>query len=256
MKRYIIVLLAVAMLGGCDPQIQTTSGGDYLARHGVGSMSADPKEKDFHKELVKAAGVEPTLTFPARIGLARIDGGNLSAVPGEEAEFWMKAGENLGREFGEFIPLSPLIASAVSSEVDSIDHVDSTMKRIRLGAARQHLDAVLVYETYSSVDKKSNLLAIANVTIIGGYLVPSQLVTTEGYGNAILMDVMSGYPYGTVSATVPKDESLSSSWGWGSDKSATTDKIRLQVTEKLSVQAEEMVRKLRVGLAERRAVHH
>ncbi len=254
MKNYIFALLAVAVLSGCDSYTQTSSGKDYLAKHGMLAANTEANSKDFNQELIKAASVEPMLTFPARIGLAHIQGGDLSAISGEEAELWMKTGQNLGKDFGEFIPLSPLVANAVSGEVAAKDRVDAVMKKIRLGAARQHMDAVLVYETYSSVDKKSNLLAIANLTIIGGYLLPSQQVTTQGYGNAMLIDVMNGYPYGTVNAIVPKDESLSSSWGWGSDdRKETSEKIKLKVTEKLSTEAEDMFKRLRMELAEKRA---
>lgn len=257
MKNYILGLLAVAVLSGCDSYTQTTSGKDYLAKHGVLATNSDGNAKDFRQELIKAASVEPTLTFPARIGLAYIENGDLSAISGEEAELWMKTGQNLGKDFGEFVPLSPLVANAVSGEVAAKDRVDAVMKKIRLGAARQHLDAVLVYETYSSFDKKSNLLAIANLTIIGGYLLPSQQVTTEGYGNAMLIDVMNGYPYGTVKSIIPKEESLASSWGWGSDdRKETSDKIKLKVTEKLSTETEEMLKRLRMELAEKRAKKH
>lgn len=112
---------------------------------------------------------------------------------------------------------------------------------------------MLVYETYSSIDKKNNILAIANLTIIGGYLLPSQQVTTKGYGNAMLIDVMNGYPYGTVNSIVPKDESLSSSWGWGNTHKETSEKISLQVTSKLSEETEVMLKRLRAELAAKRA---
>jgi hypothetical protein len=243
-----IMLIALTMLVSCGFYTQTTSGKEYLKKHNSTNASPEQGDKNFDQELIKAANVEPSLTFPARIGLARIDGGQLSAVPGDEIELWMKTAENLGTDFGEFVPLSPLVASAVNSEVAAIDRVDSVMQKIRLGAARQHMDAVLIYEAYSSVDETSNILSIANLTIIGGYLLPSKQLTTEGYGNAMLIDVLSGYPYGTINTSVPKNETTASAWGWGSDKHEAADKIKLQVTRNLTIEAEAMFKKLRTEL--------
>ncbi|MDO8288128.1 MAG: hypothetical protein Q7T44_02810 [Parvibaculum sp.] len=262
MKNILIALSVCGVLAACSATTQTTSGSDYLARHGYQSAAAPAtavKSETFDQALIKAANVEPTLTFPARIGLARISRGSLSSVSGAEAEVWSKAGAELGASYGTFVPLSPLVAAAASAEYEQTvnqyeDRAAMVMRQIRLGAARQHLDAVLVYETYSSSDEKSNLLEIANLTIIGGFILPSQQVTLEGYGTAMLIDVMSGYPYGAIEATVPKERHLASAWGWGNDSYATNNaKISLAVTGKLAKETTGMFKQLRMELAEQRA---
>lgn len=252
MKSFALAVFAIFVLSGC--KTQTSSGDDYLQKHrlSASAVSSSAGNKTFEQALVKAASVKPTLAFPARIGLARVDRGSLEAIPGEEMELWMKAAKNLGKDFGEFVPLSKLVMNVAAGEVMSRDDNLTTMNMIRLGAARQHVDAVLVYEIYSSVDSEDNLLEVGKLTIIGGYILPSKQYTAKAYSTAMLMDVMSGYPYGTIHATVPKQERLASSWGWGSDNaSESREAVELSAVEKLSAEAESMFRQLRTELSQK-----
>ena len=47
---------------------------------------------------------------------------------------------------------------------------------MRIGAARQHVDIVLVYETDGSGQAASTPFAVGNLTILGGYLLPGEHV--------------------------------------------------------------------------------
>jgi hypothetical protein len=76
--------------------------------------------------------------------------------------------------------------------------------KIRLGAARQHLDAVLLYEVYGKSSRSSNPLSVADLTILGAYLSPGQTLEAEGYAKALLLDVRNGYPYGTAEGIATK----------------------------------------------------
>ncbi len=80
----------------------------------------------------------------------------------------------------------------------------------QLGAARQYLDAVLIYEVFSRENSESNILTVRILTIIGGYILPSKAVAIEGFANALLIDVLQAYPYGTASATLDKKEMTTS----------------------------------------------
>ena len=71
---------------------------------------------------------------------------------------------------------------------------------IRLAGARQHLDAVLIYEVDATADSKNNPLSLADWTIIGAFVLPSQDVKAQGVAQAILLDVRNGYHYGSVQA--------------------------------------------------------
>src|SRR5687768_9363564 len=154
-------LLLAVLAAGCSTTVQDSSGRDYLNRGA--ELSADAirgraearrrdgrggddagGEADFRAKLRAAAAVEPQLRFPARIGIARIENGRLSAIPAEESEAWLKTTQKLGPRFGEFVPVSPLIAELVASEqtaraANYESRLAETVKKLRLGAARQHV---------------------------------------------------------------------------------------------------------------------
>jgi hypothetical protein len=66
------------------------------------------------------------------------------------------------------------------------------------------MDVVLIYEVFSETKKTTLPTAVANLTIIGAFVIPSEKVKTVGFGNALLLDVRNGYPYGTVTASASK----------------------------------------------------
>ena len=170
----------------------------------------------------------------------------------------MKLSEKLGPSYGEIIPVSPLIANMVSSDVSSYSdsRLQAVINKIRLGAARQHLDVVLIYELYSQSDKKNNILAIADLTIIGAFLLPSRSVKVESFSHAMLIDVVQGYPYGTVETSVEKGEKYSSTFGQSSAKNELQKSIESQTTFKLTNEVEKMLKQLRLELAEKRSAEN
>jgi hypothetical protein len=201
--------------------------------------------------------VEPVLRFPARIGLARVDRGSLTVIPMEEADRWSKAEDRLGNSFGEFVPVNPMVANmAVSaSGYSPAERGPGIIDVIRLGAARQHLDAVLIYEVVTKESEHANILSAANTTILGGYILPSERHDTEGFGNALLIDVVQGYPYGTLTTTVKKQSRSASAWGWGSksgDGEALSQKIKAQAAHQLADETYDLFTDLRTKLAEQR----
>jgi hypothetical protein len=249
MKRLGFILGLCLCLTACETTTQTTSGEAYLARHGE---STTAEKGSFEDQLRQAARVEPTLNFPARIGLARIDGGQLIAVPGAEAQAWQAVREHLGNNFGEFVPINPLVAKLASQAVNynNAGRGMETINQIRLGAARQHLDAVLIYEAYSKTDTKSTILSIADLTIVGAYLVPSKVATSQGFATALLIDVMQGYPYGTAQVTTDKETKLSTRWGWGSKDGWRDgdDEEKTKAVFALAPEVEAMLQKLQIEL--------
>lgn len=196
----LIGLSLCTLLSGCMQTTQSTSGRDYLSQYQNTTTDA-PSNID--AEVRAVASVEPLLRFPARIGLAKIYNGQICNLSETEATAWTQAQQQLGNEFGDFVPVSPLVAEMVYTPSSNPQDV---VRKIRLGAARQHLDAVLIYEVFAETTEETLPSSVANWTIIGAYFVPSEQSETIGYANAILIDVRNGYPYGTASATATKED--------------------------------------------------
>ncbi len=191
MTRPLIVLVLLA-LAACGPSIQTTSGADFIA-------ATPPSFID--EDIAKAAAVEPNLRFPARIGIARIVNGSLTLPPAEETALFADIAERSSR-YGEFVPVSPLIMAMTGSNATGINRHQSgtaatAIQQIRLASARQHLDYVIIYEIGARSRTGNTPFALADVTLVGGMLLPTRNISVAGIGAAAFVDVRNGYPYGT-----------------------------------------------------------
>lgn len=202
---YVIAIAAALAIGACGTSLQTTSGADYLARYDTSYQASDETAQAIDEDVRRIASIEPNLVFPARIGLARIERGRLTTLPEEDARAWQDQVEKLGATYGEFVPVSPMIAEMVntSSPTRSSSAAD-IMAHIRRGAARQHLDYVLVYEVGASRQEKSNALALADLTIIGMFVLPSRTIDVEATASGLMLDVRTGYPYATLTTHADK----------------------------------------------------
>lgn len=255
----ILATLAVATLAGCGTDIQTTSGRAYLDAYEVPASSAVAPGGDetIDAKVRRIAAVEPILRFPARIGLARIENGELTGIPGAEAEAWMAGAERLGVGLGELVPLSRLVAEMVADPVPQAagqwtppeERIHQTMEKIRLGAARQHLDAVLVYEVYGRSAQSGNLLSALNVTIIGAFLLPGESIGAEGLASALLLDVRNGYPYGTARHVV-EHEAITPTAGSSEETEVLLHSAMTEAVVGLVPEVETMFQQLQVSLAQ------
>lgn len=199
---------ALLMAAACATSVQTTSGADYLARYD-GSYTPAPgtTSSEVDVQVREIAAVEPDIRFPARIGLARIEKGRLTAIPEREGEAWAMLSEDLGGLYGEFVPVSPLIAAMVNPNSDKPRYqytAGDTIAEIRRGAARQHLDYVLAYEVSTTNRSKGSALSFADLTVIGMFVLPGRSVEAEAAASGILIDVRNGYPYATLTAFADK----------------------------------------------------
>ncbi|MEO0993582.1 MAG: hypothetical protein AAFX62_07205 [Pseudomonadota bacterium] len=156
MFRNLSVCAAVLVLTGCEG-IQTTSGVEYLEGYMIAPAAYSDGSPRIDPDIAEAASFEPTLRFPARIGLARVVRGTLTGIPGEEQGLWAEFAEKHAG-LGSFVAVSPLIAA-----------LGSATPTIRLASARQHLDAVLIYELGAYGSKENTILALFDVTLIGGW---------------------------------------------------------------------------------------
>lgn len=262
--RAVLSAAALIAVTACGSQIQTTSGKAYLDRY-TAQIAEPASAQHMDAGIRAAANVEPLLRFPARLGIARIDNGRLTPIPAAEGEAWLALGQRLGPGWGELVAISPLIAALSQQVVGGSEAsanlcgggysqcLEKTVRDIRLGAARQHVDAVLIYESVSRSEMTSNPLAITKLALIGFFL-PSENVAVESFAQAVLLDVRNGYTYGTATADSGKPAFALSTSG---NQSAVANRMKRESTEaavaNLSGEVESMLRDLRLALAENRA---
>ena len=258
MKKTIIRLsllatLALATIGCQSHSIQTTSGREYLNKYEELDLP-NGEAGSIEEEVREIANIEPTLRFPARIGLAKLYNGRITNLTAEEVEGWNKAKEEMGSKFGEFVPVSSMIAELAykapsRQKGEYFVKPSEVFRKVRLGAARQHLDYVLLYEVFSETKTTKLASSVANWTIIGGYFIPSRKIETTGHCNALLLDVRSGYPYGTASASLTANEF--SAWLLDNDKERNLqDKNQIATALKLIPEARKMMENLMKNLNE------
>jgi hypothetical protein len=170
--------------------------------------------------------------------------------------------QDLGSDWGELVPISPLIAAFTRQDVYPPekttcprynDCLGLVVQSVRLGAARQHVDAVLIYEGAAWSNSTSNPLAIANLTIIGYWLAPSKNVEAGAAAQALLLDVRNGYTYGFAQSEISDGHStLSTPAGSDDTEMLMREEALAKAVEALVPEVENMLRDLRLELAETR----
>ena len=243
--KHLIMLPALFLAAACTYSTQTTSGADYV------SSSPNGVARAIDANIAAVASVEPQLSFPARIGIARVVNGQLSLPPVGELQLFADVAQRYPHA-GEFVPVSPLVMAMVTdngSNVSSSDHYSrhntaaEVINDIRLASARQHLDYVLIYEIGARSRTGDTPFALADVTIIGGMLLPTRNIRVAAVGAAILVDVRNGYPYGTVQ--VAEDVSgLGRSWASERRTDSLRNQAALKVARSLVPEVEEMLAEL------------
>ncbi len=89
--RPALVLALGAALAACGYSTQVSSGKEYLSRYSAAASQAGDGSgrAKLDAQVREAANVEPTLVFPARIGIARLKDARLVPVAAAEAEAWL-----------------------------------------------------------------------------------------------------------------------------------------------------------------------
>ena len=257
-KRHFLAITTALALAGCATVPQYTSGEDYLARYQTPTASGQSTGID--ASVRQIAAVEPDLRFPARIGLARIERGLLVGIPADEAQSWAAAAETLGTGFGDLIPVSPLVANMVSSQSGGNGRGKSgavVVDHIRKGAARQHLDYVITYEVTDTANSDGNALRLADLTVLGLFVLPSRNLKAEATASAIMLDVRNGYPYLTGSTFADK-KGISTAVGKGDRMEKLRDAARQVAVTQIAEEFAEGLKDLKlvadgIKLAEARA---
>ena len=271
--RVTFLAVAVPLFAACTSQIQTTSGETFLQNYSsavqVPAPGTGAVDVDVDAEVRDAAAVEPILKFPARIGLAYVRGGYLVPVPAAHTEGWHAAMEKAGTRFGQFVPVSPLVAALAADSAKGKTPVAvraaggypyrygggdlaETVRVIRLAAARQHLDAVLVYETAAKTGNSATPLSALNISIIGLAVVPANFISADAVAQGLLLDVRNGYPYGTVS-TVGTDYSMSTWSNTGPAQRDAAFDAEAEAAANLGLEAIAMMDRLKTALEKKQS---
>ena len=236
----LLFALCLVSIGCQSHSVQMTSGKKYLSGYTT-HESTEANASDLNEEVKAMASIEPSIQFPARIGLVKLFNGRITNLTVDEVEAWEESRAEMGSQFGDFIPVSPMVAEMVytprSTTGKSKTNPSDIFRKVRLGAARQHLDHVLIYEVFSETKTTKLASSVANWTIIGGYFVPSREIKTTGFANALLLDVRNGYPYGTASATLNAKE-FSASQTYRDRSRSTTDDGKTGARFKTSLEIE------------------
>ncbi len=245
----LIVLLSAAQ--GCTYGVQTTSGAAYLEKYAdlpKNAAALPAKPGSFSEQLKLAARVEPVLKFPARIGLAKLVQGSLVSIPEKEAGYWEDARAGLDDDIGDFVLLSPLgmqlASEAVSAEVEKTYYANGAINQIRLAAARQHLDAVLIYEAVDSFESSRNWLSVLDAALVTLAILPSRSLSSRGSANAILLDVMQGYHYGSAQAQSKEKHGVSPAVAVDDARKEMARDVEIEAVRKLSVEVKKMFNRL------------
>jgi hypothetical protein len=159
MLRLTVIATALA-LSACSPELQFTSGRDYLAGGGIEDSGG-----------ASFANYEPNLKFPARIGVIRLVYGELSNMPDKERELYL---EDMPDALGAFVHLGPL--EAQMADVDRYGRLDQM--EIRQLAASRHLDYVLIL----SFDPGKNSAEALFLDVRNGYPYASIEANPPGRG--------------------------------------------------------------------------
>ncbi len=242
--KHFILIASTLSLAACSHTTQYTSGQDYLRQYDNVATLTTAASGSIEADIRNIAAIEPDLQFPARIGLARIERGKLISVPQDESESWTILHKRLGPSFGDFVPVSPLITSMVSKTDSKTPNARNVVDNIRRGSARQHLDYVLIYEVTDTADQNRNALQVADLSILGLFILPSRNIKVDSTATAMLIDVRNGYPYGTATAFAER-KAVTTSVGSRGRKAKLKDKARVIAVENLTDDVEDFMFELR-----------
>lgn len=162
-------------------------------------LAGEPAEVD-DEAIREALALSPQLRFPFRMAVKVL----APEPPGYVDWSRHPALEWTGGDREALLAgLAPLVEEGIVSEVafvSGVYPVAEDLKSLRLAAAEQGADAILVVRGAAQVDRYVNPLAVLNLLIVPMYVVPAShrdaLVMIEGG----LWDVRNGYLYAGASA--------------------------------------------------------
>ncbi|WP_208347984.1 hypothetical protein [Pseudaestuariivita rosea] len=221
MRRLIATMILTLALTACS-QVQTTSGRDFVER-----KNPDGTQMQIDDHIAKIANVESNLHFPARIGVARIINGRLEIAPPAERKL-MEEFAKRNKTYGSFGTVSALVAETVTGNRNN----NFALSQIRVIAARQHFDYVLIYK----IDGK-----FGATNRWDRNRVPANTIMTQ----VALIDVRNGYPYAATEAALSANKVR---WGGGGHRASFKDRATYHAAEYMMPQVQEMFAQLKAQM--------
>ncbi len=152
--------------------------------------------RELDQRAAAAANARPSVAFPARIGIARLESGRVTAMPPEEWEAWRRLGQQTGPDVAVFSPVSALVAQSLTPTPLSRTPHDA-ISHLRLAAAREQLDLVLLYDVTIDHTLDRTEATLLDATIVGAWLFPTHRSHATAHASGTLIDVRSGLGYGS-----------------------------------------------------------
>lgn len=139
-------------------------------------------------EVRKAKELKPQLLFPCRVAVSlQGEGGDWRWTP-KDKELLDASLQRMRHEgiVSDAFLMSDLFVSGTS------------VKELRLAAANHGADALLVVKGLSRVEGHSNPAAVFNLTVVGGFVIPSSHRDARFTMQGGLIDVSNGYLYASM----------------------------------------------------------
>ena len=201
-------------LGGCATHYQTPAGGVSLAD------ISDPVLKDYYLR-------EPATAFPASIAVIRVQdagyatrtsrgygNGRFTTVTTRDVE---------GDADIEALARLPLVAGVAPVGRILLPSNASTIRDLRVPAAKLRADLLLVYsiDTSFSVEGKS----LGPLSLISLGFIPNKRAHVTSTVSGMLVDVRTGFIYGTTEATAREDQRATI---WSTEQAIDTSRMKAE----------------------------
>jgi hypothetical protein len=202
MKRHIIAIACLAILGGCATYTTPAAG--------VSIAAISEKDADISEAFTR----EPAITFPARLAVARVaqpgyrsmtnagyGGGAFSVVTTRDIE-----SEDALRKLSA---MPKVAAVAPMARIILPASLQST-RDLREAAAQLKADAMLVYTLDTAFRVESDQIGPLQTIALGMFSTENAIVTSTC--SFAIIDVRTGFVYG-VGETTASEEKRSNLWG-------------------------------------------
>jgi hypothetical protein len=176
------------------PVLLTGCFGYGLSRDALQERLNDGSLQTTDTAIADVRGLKPQLQFPCRIALYMKPGQHdWRWTPEDKASMqqWAAALKNEGIA-SEVFPLPELVVNNSDGKTD--------VKALRIAAARCGADALFVIHGAAQTESHQNFASVFDITIIGGYVIPSSHRDSLFMIEGVLLDVDNGYIYTAVQA--------------------------------------------------------